>query len=74
MGDHIANQYTITNGTKGAIQYSDGSGLLASSSQLYFNESLNRLYADTYIGDGGLLSNVQSASVTPGLPNQVAVY
>ena len=45
MGD-IANQSnkaTTVNGTKGAIQYSDGSGLFTSSSQLYFKENI--LYA-----------------------------
>ena len=58
MGDNIANQDNISYGLLGAIQLSDGAGKFTSTSKLKINSLSGQLTASSYIGDGGLLSNI----------------
>ena len=75
MGDRVANQYTVCGGRIGAVQLSDGCGLLTTSPSFYYDTSVNHLYANVYIGDGGLLSNLSTvSSVIPSSEYQIAYY
>ena len=79
MGDNIANQNNLSFGPYGTIQLSDGAGLFTGTDVINVNTLTGILYATQFVGDGGLLSNIQgggggSGNVGYGNPGEVAYY
>ena len=77
MGDNIANQNNLSFGPYGTIQLSDGAGLFTGTDVINVNTLNGVLYATQFVGDGGLLSNIQGGGgggVGYGHPGEVAYY
>ncbi len=82
MGDRITNDTSISYGPLGTIQLSDGNGLFAGTDSFYVDPVTGAIHAAFFVGDGGLLSNVQggggggggTGNVLTGVPGQVAYY
>ena len=80
MGDNISNQNLFAYGPYGTIQLSDGNGLFIGTDRINVNPDYGLLYATQFIGDGGLLSNIQGGggvgggNIFTGTPGEVAYY
>ena len=81
MGDNISNQSLLAFGPYGTIQLSDGNGLFTGTDRINVNPEFGLLYATQFIGDGGLLSNIQgggggggTGNILTGTPGEVAYY
>ena len=77
MGDNIANQNNLSYGPYGTIQLSDGAGLFTGTDLINVSVLNGILYATQFVGDGGLLSNIQGGAgggVGYGIPGEIAYY
>jgi hypothetical protein len=66
--DTIAGGGGTPQGPYGALQYNNF-GNLGGDANLYYNPTLNILYAPVYSGDGALLSNIPGPNVVGVVPN-----
>lgn len=71
MGDNISNQTNLS------FQLSDGVGLFTGTDLINVSVLTGILSATQFIGDGGLLSNIQGGgggNILTGVPGEVAYY
>ena len=81
MGDNISNQTNYSFGPYGTVQLSDGAGMFTGSDLVYISPLTGALTAQLFLGDGGLLSNIQGGGggtgngyIHNGVPGEVAYY
>jgi hypothetical protein len=73
MGEYVSNELKIGDGPLGSVELSDGSGKITSSPMLTFNMKTGTLTSNSFLGDGGNLSNIAMTDPS-GVPGQVAYF